>query len=139
MTTQVEEAQDLYAKLKPAAVHASRLYILTRTPAYLQDEMVVLIDADIPPVDPPVVVDLPFVSQTGAGAGSTLNCTLGNWMNTPTARVYQWRVAGIVVGTNSPSYTVVAGDVGKAAVCNMVATNGAGSSPAVASNQIVVA
>jgi hypothetical protein len=110
-----------------------------RTPHHLQDEMAAIIDADIPPVDVPSVIDAPFISQTGAGAASTLNCTLGNWNGAPTARVYQWVVNGVVVGTNSPSYTVTAPDVGKTAVCNMVATNAVGSSLAVQSNQITVA
>jgi hypothetical protein len=139
MTTQVEEAQDLYNNLKPAAVRAARQYVMNRTPARLQDEMAHIIDSDIPPVDPPTVLDAPFISQTGAGALSTLNCTLGNWNGEPTSRVYQWRVAGVVVGTNNPVYTVAAPDVGKLVVCNMVATNGVGSSAPVASNQITVA
>jgi hypothetical protein len=47
-------------------------------------------------------------------------------------------VNGIVVGTNSPSYTVVIGDLGKGAFCTMVATNAAGNSAPVASNVITV-
>ena len=138
MTTDVQDAQDRYTYLKPAAIRSARLYVMNRTPHHLQDEMAAIIDADIPPVDPPTVIDAPFISQTGAGAGSTLNCTLGNWNGAPTARVYQWKIAGVVVGTNNAAYTVVAGDVGKLAVCNMVATNGVGSSGPVQSNQIQV-
>jgi hypothetical protein len=139
MTTDVQAAQDLYNQLKPTAVRSARTYVMNRTPSYLQDEMATIIDSDIPPVDAPTVIDNPFINQTGTGAASTLHCTLGNWNGAPTARVYQWKVNNVVVGTNSPNYTVAAGDVGKPAVCNMVATNGVGSSAPVASNQIVVA
>jgi hypothetical protein len=43
-----------------------------------------------------------------------------------------------VVGTNSPTYTVTAPDIGQLFTCNMVATNGVGSSAPVTSNQIMV-
>jgi hypothetical protein len=136
MTTQVEDAQDRYNKLKPEAIRAARQYVMGRTPHHLQDEMAVIIDADIPPNDVPNVIDAPFVSQTGAGVGSSLNCTLGNWNNQPTARVYQWVKDGVVVGTNNPAYVLIAGDVGHNFVCNMIATNGIGASQPVQSNQV---
>jgi hypothetical protein len=135
MTTQTQEAQDLYTKSKPAVLRQARAYMMARTPAYLQDEMAHIIDSDIPPVDPPTLIDAPFISQ----AAAILSCTLGNWNGEPTSRTYQWMVAGVVVGTNQATYTRVAGDVGKVAVCNMVATNAIGSSAPVPSNQIVVA
>jgi hypothetical protein len=138
MTTDVQIAQDLYNRLKPEAIRLPRAYVMARTPHHLQDEMAAIIDADLPPVDVPTVIDAPFISQTGFGTGSTLNCTLGNWNGAPTARVYQWKIAGIVMGTNSPSYTVQAQDFNQTAVCNMVATNGVGSSAPTQSNQIVV-
>jgi hypothetical protein len=134
MTTDVQHAQDIYNKLKPVAIRSAREYVMVRTPRHLQDEMAHIIDSDIPPVDPPTVIDAPFISQ----AAAILSCTLGNWNGEPTSRVYQWQVAGVVVGTNASTYTRVAGDVGKLAVCNMVATNGVGSSAPIASNQIVV-
>jgi hypothetical protein len=134
MTTSVEMAQDLYAKLKPNALAEPRKYVMTRTPAHLQDEMAALIDADIPPTEVPSVIDAPFISQ----AAAVLSCTLGNWNGQPTARAYQWRVDGVVVGLNQATYTRVAGDVGKVALCNMVATNGVGASLPVQSNQITV-
>jgi hypothetical protein len=135
VTTQVEAAQDLYNRLKPEAIRAARNYVMNRTPHHLIDEMAHIIDSDIPPVDVPTIIDAPFISQ----AAAILSCTLGNWNGEPTSRVYQWRVDGVVVGTNQATYTRVAGDVGKMAVCNMVATNGVGSSAPVASNQILVA
>lgn len=134
MTTQVQEAQDLYNYLKPAAIREARKYVMTRTSTRLTDEMAHIIDSDIPPVDPPTVIDVPFISQ----AAAVLSCTLGNWNGEPTSRTYQWQVAGITVGTNQATYTRVAGDVGKNAVCNMTATNGVGTSAPVTSNTIVV-
>jgi hypothetical protein len=139
MTTQVEEAQDLYNQLKPAAVHAARAYVMARTPTRLADEMVPIIDADIPPVDPPTVIDAPFISQTGSGVGSTLNCTLGNWNGAPTSRTYQWKRDGVNVGTSSPTYTLVLGDPTHAFTCTMTATNAIGTSTPVVSNQITAA
>ena len=134
MPTEQQIAQDLYNRLKPVAMKKPREYVMAHTPAYLTDEMVALIDADIPPTEVPTVVYAPMISQ----AAAVLTCTLGIWNGAPTARVYQWRVADIVVGTNASTYTRVAGDVGKIAVCNMVATNGIGSSLPVASNPITV-
>jgi hypothetical protein len=101
--------------------------------------MAVIIDADIPPTDPPTVIDAPFVSQTGVGVSSTLNCTLGNWTGAPSARAYQWKKDGVVVGTNSPTYTLVSGDPTHSFVCNMVASNGIGASSPVASNTVIAA
>ena len=135
MTTDVQWAQSIYNDLKPQAIREARKYVMNRTPHEIQDEMAHIIDSDIPPVDPPTVLDAPFISQ----AAAVLSCTLGNWNGEPTSRVYQWKVAGVVVGTNQATYTRVAGDVGKLAVCNMVASNGVGASAPVASNQIVVA
>lgn len=142
MTTDVQHAQDIYNKLKPTAIRSARNYVMNRTPHHLQDEMAHIIDSDLPPVDPPTVIDAPFINQTGTGVGSTLACTLGNWNGEPTSRVYQWKrggQSGTVVGTNSPSYTITAPDVGQLFVCNMTATNAIGTSAPVQSNQILVA
>jgi hypothetical protein len=139
MTTQVEAAQDLYNQLKPTAVRAAHSYVMDRTPHHLQDEMAAIIDADIPVTDPPTVIDAPFVSQTGAGTGSTVNCTLGNWNGAPTSRTYQWKKDGVNIGTSAPSYTLLAADVGHIFLCIMTATNAIGTSGPVSSNQIVTA
>jgi len=139
MTTDAQAAQDLYTKLRPTAVRSAREYVMNRTPAPWQDEMATIIDADIAPNDPPTVITAPFISQTGVGAASTLNCTLGNWNGAPTSRTYQWRLNGANVGTNSPSYTVAAPDVGKLATCLMTATNSFGTSGPTISNTITVA
>jgi hypothetical protein len=139
MTTEVQEAQDLYNKLKPEAVKGARAYVMARTPTRLCDEMVPIIDADIPPVEVPTVIDAPFISQTGAGVASTLNCTLGNWNGAPSARAYQWKRGATNVGTSSATYTVTAPDIGQTFTCTMVATNGVGASLPTTSNAIVVA
>lgn len=55
MTTPTEDATMRYNALKPLAVAAAHDYIMTRTPAPLQDIMSGLIDADLnPPPDPTV-------------------------------------------------------------------------------------
>lgn len=134
MPTQVQMANDLYNRLKPIALKQPREYVMARTPAYLVDEMITLIDNDIPPTEIPTVVDAPLIWQTG----TTLSCTLGNWNGAPSARTYQWKIAGVNVGTSSANYTRVAGDIGKPAVCVMTATNIIGTSAPVTSNEIVV-
>ena len=85
----------------------------------------------------PVNVDIPYV--TGATAnGSILSCTQGTWTGNPTSKAYQWKSAAANVGTNSPSYTTVAGDVGKVVTCVVTATNATGSGTAPPSNGITV-
>lgn len=138
MTTDVQCAQDLYNQLKPHALHKSREYILSRTPAEWQEEMPGVIDADIANAASgafaPTVVDRPFISQTNS---TTLSCTLGNWTGSPTSRTYQWTRDGANVGTSTATYTITrATDVGHVFICAMVATNAAGSSPATASNAL---
>jgi len=138
MTTDVQYAQDLYGQLKSQARREAREFILSRTPAFLQEEMIAVFEADMADIadqlQPPAVVDAPFISQTG----TTLSCTLGNWEGAPTSRSYQWKIDGANVGTNAATYTRVVGDVGKTATCVMVATNGAGASAPVTSNAIIV-
>lgn len=91
---------------------------------------------DVPPAPPgpPVNVDVPAVTQTGA----TLNCTTGNWTGEPTSYAYQWQIMGVDVGTNSSSYAVQSGDIGETAVCVVTASNAAGSTTAPPSVGVVV-
>ena len=91
---------------------------------------------EAPPVDvpPPVNVDVPYVSQ----AGSTLSCTMGNWVVTPDSYSYAWQINGNAAGTNAASYAVQAGDIGGTATCVVTATNAAGSTAAPPSNAITV-
>jgi hypothetical protein len=87
------------------------------------------------PTDPPVNVDVPLVTQSGA----TLNCTMGNWQGEPTSYAYAWEINAVTVGTDSPDYAVQAGDIGQTATCVVTATNAAGSTAAPPSNGVVVA
>ena len=144
MPTQMEAAQDLYDKLRPSARRAARDYVLTRTPAFLQEEMVAVFEADLQgaadEIAPPTVIDAPLIWQEGAGAGSMLTCTLGNWYGSPNTRTYQWQLDGVDVdGATEATYTVLLADIGKTATCIMVATNIAGDSDPVTSNTITVA
>ena len=86
------------------------------------------------PIDPPVNVDVPFVSQTEA----TLNCTMGNWEGEPTSYAYLWAIDGVDSSTTGPDYPVAFEDVGKTASCIVTATNAAGSTVAPPSNEIVI-
>ncbi len=89
-----------------------------------------------PPTEPPVNVDVPYVSQ----AGNVLNCTMGNWEGEPSAYAYQWQLDGADVGTNAADYAVTAADVGRTATCLVTATNALGSTQApIRSNGVVVA
>ena len=85
--------------------------------------------------EPPVNVDVPAVMQDG----DELNCTMGNWENEPTSYSYQWKIDGEDVGSNAPSYTSTAGDVGHIATCTVTATNAAGSTTAPPSDDLTVA
>jgi hypothetical protein len=138
MTTDVQYAQDLYGQLKSQARREAREFILSRTPAFLQEEMIAVFEADMADIadqlQVPVVIDAPFISQ----AGAVISSTLGNWEGSPTSRSYQWKIDGTNVGTNAATYTRIAGDVGKTATCVMVATNTAGASAPVTSNAITV-
>jgi hypothetical protein len=83
----------------------------------------------------PANIAAPYVSQ----AGDVLNCTMGEWTGTPETYSYQWQVDGSDVGSDAATYTVVAADVGKTAVCIVTATNAKGSTTAPPSNEIVIA
>ena len=51
---------------------------------------------------------------TGApSSGSTLTASTGAWGPDPVTLAYQWKRAGVVVGSNSPTYDATAADVGK--------------------------
>jgi hypothetical protein len=90
---------------------------------------------------PPVNEDVPHVLVNGAVAssaavGAALTCTMGNWLGTPTGYAYQWKSGATNVGTNSNTYTVVAGDIGNNVTCTVTATNASGSTVAPPSNAI---
>jgi hypothetical protein len=83
---------------------------------------------------PPVVVDVPFVSQSDG----VVNCTMGNWRGEPTSYAYAWQKDGVAIsGATSATYTVTADDAGHGLACVVTATNALGSTVAPASNAVV--
>lgn len=94
----------------------------------------VIVGGGDPAPELPGNVDVPLVLQDG----STLSCTMGNWTGEPTSYRYQWKLDGVDVGVDDPSYTVNAGDVGATATCVVTATNAAGSVSAPPSNGVTV-
>jgi hypothetical protein len=90
-------------------------------------------EGDVPPVN----VDVPHVSGTGA-VGATLSCTMGNWEGEPTSYAYQWLGGTSTLGTGE-TYTVGESDVGASITCVVTATNAFGSTTAPPSNAIDVA
>ena len=92
---------------------------------------------DLAPPAPtaPVNTVAPVVSGT-ITEGELLSCSEGTWTGTlPITYARQWyRDDGFVItpiGTNSPNYTLVSGDVGFNIFCNVTASNTAGSTPQV--------
>jgi len=73
----------------------------------------------------------PVVSGT-ASTGSTLSCTTGTWVNSPTSYSYQWQRNNTtnIGGATSSTYLLVSGDVGSTINCRVTATNAFGSSTA---------
>ena len=88
----------------------------------------------------PQYIDVPAIYPTTPPAvvGSVLNCTLGNWFGVPTSYAYQWKRGVTNVGTNSNTYTVVAGDAANTITCVVSATNANGTTAAPASNGIAI-
>jgi hypothetical protein len=81
----------------------------------------------------PISEDGPTVRVNGAlsttgHVGDSLACSTGNWYGAPTSFAYQWKSAAANVGTNSNTYTPVAGDAGKSITCVVTATNATGGS-----------
>jgi hypothetical protein len=91
------------------------------------------------PDEPPVNVDIPYVSPEGlVTVGATLNCTMGNWENEPTDYQYLWlRDGAASVGTDT-DYTTVAADVDHTLTCTVTAVNAIGATQAPPSNEILV-
>jgi hypothetical protein len=84
---------------------------------------------------PPVNVDVPFVSQTGA----TLSCTMGNWQGEPTSYAYAWHNDGVAIaGATSATYAVQPDDSGHNLACVVTATNAQGSTAAPMSNAVAI-
>ena len=142
MSTDLQDAQSIYDQLKPQARRVARDYVLSHTPAHLQEEMTQVFQSDMQgiadEVAPPTVIDAPMIYQTGTGVSSTLTSTLGNWYGSPNSRTYQWKRGATNVGTSSSTYTVTAPDIGQSFTVTMTATNVSGTSAPVVSNAIVV-
>lgn len=78
---------------------------------------------------PPQDTSPPTIAGT-AQAGQTLAAGTGTWTGTaPITYAYKWASGGIAVGTNSPSYTVAATDIGKTITVTITASNAAGAGP----------
>jgi hypothetical protein len=97
---------------------------VTRYRRYLE------ITGQLPEGGVPVVVDVPYASQSEG----ILNCTMGNWQNEPSS----WMVDGAPAGNDANTYTVQAADVGKVATCTVTATNAEGATEAPPSNAITI-
>lgn len=83
------------------------------------------------PSTPPANTAVPTITGTPT-SGSVLTATNGAWTGTaPITYTYQWNVAGSAVsGQTAKTYTVQAGDAGKAITVTVKATNAAGNASA---------
>jgi hypothetical protein len=90
----------------------------------------------------PQYVDVPAIYPAAGppvAVGSVLQCTTGNWFGVPTSYAYAWkRDVATAIGSNSPTYTTVAGDSTHSITCVVSATNANGTTAAPASNAIAV-
>lgn len=64
MTTPAEAAADLYGQLKPEAIVQAREYVMSHTPADIQQEMLEIIEADL--ADAVIPADAAIVSNGSA-------------------------------------------------------------------------
>lgn len=72
-------------------------------------------------------IAVPVISGTAIERG-TLTASVGTWIGeSPITYAYQWKAAGVNVGTNSSSYTIATANVGKTITCTVTATNRYGS------------
>lgn len=97
----------------------------------------------------PVNTALPVISGTST-VGSPLSCSSGSWTGEPELKLatgwpltspfgYQWLREGVAIaGSVSNSYVVQAADVGHGLICEVTATNDAGSASAKSSSFAVV-
>ena len=84
----------------------------------------------------PVIVVDPVISGSVI-LGEMLTTTNGVWSNSPSSYSYQWQRDGIdISGATSSNYTVVGDDVRAEITCDVVATNGSGSSTPATSNTL---
>ena len=101
-----------------------------------QAEIAALAAAMLHASGPPVNVDVPYASVTGA----TASCTMGNWQGEPTSYSYQWHRDGVAIdGATSATYAVQPDDSGHSVACVVTATNAMGSTAAPQSNSVAIA
>ena len=84
---------------------------------------------------PPVNVDVPYASLSGAVA----SCTMGNWTGEPTSYAYAWHQDGVANGATDATYAVQPDDSGHSLACVVTATNALGSTAAPMSNSVAIA
>lgn len=90
----------------------------------------VVVAVPVPPVNTAAVM----IQQVGG----VINSSTGTWTSTPPATYsYQWKRGATNVGTDTPSYPVVAADYGQSMTCVVTATNPAGSTAAPPSNAVI--
>jgi hypothetical protein len=82
--------------------------------------------ADVLPDIAPVISSATITGTAKVGQVLTANANGLTGSPTPTLS-YQWKAAGTNVGTNSPTYTIVSGDLTKAITVVITATNGVGT------------
>ena len=89
-------------------------------------------------IEAPIPVNKPTLGGTPV-VGSTLTCTTGGFLNTPTSTQVQWLRAGTVIsGAGTSSYVPVAADLGRQVQCKYIATNAAGSAEATSDGLVIV-
>lgn len=66
------------------------------------------------------------VISGGTPVGSTLTCTQGTWLNSPTSITFQWKRSGTTNLDADSQYQTVTADIGLAITCVVTATNAIG-------------
>jgi hypothetical protein len=133
-----EEAPELVAELRAVQgkSHGISSHHLDKA-AGDADAAAKLLMEEAPVSGPPVVVDVPYLSQTEYA----LNCTMGNWdamSAEPHSYAYEWRRDGTAVaGSTGDQHALLPEDVGKSFTCAVTATNANGSATS-ESNPVVV-
>ncbi|HKW23475.1 MAG TPA: hypothetical protein VJO13_18990 [Ktedonobacterales bacterium] len=126
---------------RDAAADAQRLLLLLAGDWLNNDrtharEIASLVAAMTAAAGPPVNVDVPFASLTGAMA----SCTMGVWQGEPTEYAYAWHNDGVAIaGAAGATYAVQPDDSGHSLACVVTATNALGATAAPMSNSVAIA
>ncbi len=90
------------------------------------------------PIEPPVVLRLPYILPGGAKVDSVLRVTTGTWDNRPNF-TYQWRRDGVEIdGAVEPYYVAKNSDISHFIDAIVTGTNTAGSVSVASSNIIEI-